>query len=373
LQQPLDTNRGEEPFSIAPRSGVSPSAASTLSGLHAQSGPSFFARLAKNLAVQDLLVGGYLVLLMAAVLTATGPDRRLSIETVLVDIAFFAVGVSLTRGGVLRHGSFASSLVYRFTVFLPVFLSYFQLRWILPAVSPHSLDADILAFDLRTFGYEPSIAWDRFVTPRTTEWFAFFYFGYFFLLCAHVLPIMFAAKNRVRIAHFALGICMVFCTGHILYMIVPGWGPYHHLAGQFAHPLEGGLFWRLVKATVDAGGAQKDIFPSLHTAAPTYFAVYSFIHRRAFPFRLTWPIMAFSATQIILATMFLRWHYLVDIFAGITLATTAAVLSHRIVTWETARREAAGVRPIFAALDWRWILGRRGDASGDDAREEAAP
>jgi hypothetical protein len=379
LQQRTDTDRGEEPFAIAPRSGVSPSPAVPLSGLVSQSGPvahsspTFFARLAKNLAAQDLLVGGYLVLLMAAVLTATGPDRQLSIETVLVDIAFLAVGVLLTRGGILRHGSFASSLVYRFTVFLPVFLSYFQLRWILPAVSPHSLDADILAFDLRTFGYEPSVAWDRFVTPRTTEWFAFFYFGYFFLLCAHVLPIMFAAKNRVRIAHFALGICTVFCTGHILYMIVPGWGPYHHLAGQFAHPLEGGLFWRLVKATVDAGGAQKDIFPSLHTAAPTYFAVYSYIHRRAFPFRLTWPIMAFSATQIIVATMFLRWHYLVDIFAGITLATTSAVVSHRIVTWETARREAAGVRPIFEALDWRWILGRRGDSSDDDAREEAAP
>lgn len=369
MQQPLDTNRRDEPFSLTRPLAVRPPA------------EGFFVRLARNLAVQDLLVSGYLVLLMAAVLTAKGPDRRISIETVVVDITFFAVGILLTRGGILRQGGFASSIVYRFTVFLPVFLSYFQLRWILPAVSPHSLDADLLAFDQRVFGYEPSVAWDRFVTPHTTEWFAFFYFGYFFLLSAHVLPIMFAATSRLRIAHFALGICMVFCTGHLLYMLVPGWGPYHHLAGQFAHPLEGGLFWRLVKATVDAGGSQKDIFPSLHTAAPTYFAIYSYLHRRAFPFRITWPIMAFVATQIIIATMFLRWHYLIDILAGITVATTAALLSHRIVTWETARRERAGLHPIFSVLDWRGVWGRRGEAAdrrddddNDNApREEAAP
>jgi hypothetical protein len=327
---------------------------------------SFVSRLWQNLAAQDLLIAIYFALMLFAVLTAKGPGADESIRTVLIDIGCFAVGMLLTRGAILRPGSLANGLVYRFTLFLCVFLSYFQLRSILPAVSPHSLDADLLAFDLRVFGFEPSIAWDRYVTPHTTEWFAFFYFGYFFLLSAHVLPIMLLGKNPLRVAHFALGIFMVFCTGHLLYMVVPGWGPYHHLAGQFEHPLEGGLFWRLVRATVDAGGSQKDIFPSLHTATPTYFAIYSYMHRRVFPFRFTWPFMAFAATQIIIATMFLRWHYLIDIFAGITLATTAALLSHRIVVWETARRERQGLVPIFMPLDWRRISGRGNDPADRD-------
>lgn len=337
----------------------------------------FLLRLWKSLAAQDFLIAIYFALMLFAVLTAKGPGADESIRTVLIDIACFAAGMLLTRGGILRPGSLANGLVYRFTLFLCVFLSYFQLRSILPAVSPHSLDADLLAFDLRVFGVEPSIAWDRYVTPHTTEWFAFFYFGYFFLLSAHVVPIMLLGKNRVRVAHFALGIFMVFCTGHLLYMVVPGWGPYRQLAGQFEHPLEGGLFWRLVRATVDAGGSQKDIFPSLHTATPTYFAIYSYIHRRVFPFRFTWPFMAFAATQIIIATMFLRWHYLIDIIAGITLATTAALLSRRIVLWETARRERQGLPPIFIPLDWRRISGRGADPKDhdgdDDHREEAAP
>lgn len=364
MQPPIET-RGEERLSITP-----PVSGGTDDG--AREAGSFAQRLVRNLAAQDFVIGGYFALMLFAVLRAKGPGADESIHTVLIDIACFAFGILLTRGGILKHGSFANGIVYRLTLFCAVFLSYFQLRSILPAVSPHSLDAEILAFDLRVFGFEPSVAWDRFVNPHTTEWFAFFYFGYFFLLSAHVIPIMLVAKSRFRIAHFALGIFLVFCTGHLLYMVVPGWGPYHHLAGQFEHPLEGGLFWRLVKATVEAGGSQKDIFPSLHTATPTYFAIYSYIHRRAFPFRFTWPFMAFVATQIIGATMFLRWHYLIDIFAGLTLATTAALVSHRIVTWETAQRAQRGVLPIFLPLDWRGISGRRGGDGSPDSHDGPA-
>jgi PAP2 superfamily len=328
---------------------------------------SFLARLGRNLAAQDLFVAGYLFVLALAVLTARGAGRDTSLRLVAADIVGFAIGLVLTRGGVLRQGSFANALVYRLTVFLPVFLSYFELRWILPVVSPHSLDANLLALDIRLFGFEPALAWDRYVTPHTTEWFAFFYFGYFFLLTVHVLPMMFFGKNTARIAHFSLGIIGVVVVGHILYMLVPGWGPYHHLAGHFEHRLEGGFFWRLVLATVEGGGAQKDIFPSLHTALPTYFAIFSYMHRRALPFRYTWPFMTFACSQIILATMFLRWHYLIDICAGLTLATAAALVSHRIVAWEAGHRARRGVTPIFTRLEWP---GAHGD---DEPREEAAP
>jgi hypothetical protein len=315
---------------------------------------AFAARLLKNLSFLDGLIAVYFTLMLGAVAFGSGPGHEACTKKVAIDFVLFALGIALTRGGVLRHGSFANEMAYRITIFCSVFLSYFQLREILPAVSSRAIDADILAFDLRVFGVEPSLAWDRFVTPHTTEWFAFFYFGYFFILSAHVLPMLFNAHNRFRLAHFTLGIVMVFCTGHLVYMLVPGWGPYRHLADHFQHPLEGGLFWSLVRATVDAGGAQKDIFPSLHTAAPTYFAIYSFIHRRSLPFRFTWPVIAFAATQIIIATMFLRWHYLVDIFAGLTLATTSALVSYRIIRWEEKRRVTRGAEPIFRIVEWPW-------------------
>ncbi|HLK37601.1 MAG TPA: hypothetical protein VKU41_12665, partial [Polyangiaceae bacterium] len=64
--------------------------------------------------------------------------------------------------------------------------------------------------------------------------------------------------------------------------------------------------------------------------------------------------VAAFATQIIGATMFLRWHYLVDVMAGLILATTASVLGHRIADWERGRRERLGVQPAWVPLTYPW-------------------
>ncbi|MBS2018570.1 MAG: phosphatase PAP2 family protein [Deltaproteobacteria bacterium] len=350
---PLDA---EEPIS-----GLLPGIASNDTEI-AVGAERFLTRFRRNLAVVDYVCGAYLVVLMGFVLTAQGPGREKAIATVVFDIAVYGALLLVTRGGVLREGSLANALLYRLAIYFPLFFSYFQMKWIAPAVSPHSLDGDLLAFDLKVFGYEPAVAWDKYVTPHTTEWFSFFYFGYFFLLCLHVLPIMLNTGSRFRIAHFALGAALIIAPAHILYLLVPGFGPYHYLAGQFAHELEGGLFLRLVKATVEAGGSQKDIFPSLHTAIPTFFATFSFIHRRSFPWRYWWPVMMFTASQIVIATMFLRWHYLIDIIAGLTLSISAAFLSLKITRWEFARRRERGVRPTFSLLEWPW----RGSGPADE-------
>ena len=211
--------------------------------------------IAAHLAVQDWFLGAYFFILACAVAFSSGEKRTESLQWVALDVCLFVGALYLTRGGVIRRGSFANNLVYRVALLVAFLGSYFQLRIILPTVNSRVLDADILAFDLKTFGYEPAMAWDRFVTHSTVEWFAFFYFSYFFLLATHVLPMMLADRNSKRLAHFCLGTFMVYVVGHIGYMLVPGFGPYHHLAGQFEHPLEGGLFWKLVIATVEGAAA----------------------------------------------------------------------------------------------------------------------
>ncbi|WP_394826909.1 phosphatase PAP2 family protein [Pendulispora albinea] len=322
---------------------------------------TFASRFWWSLAAQDWLVMSYFTVILLALFFGHGPGRVRCIEHVLVDVGLVGLGLALTRGGLLPRGSLASSVVYRFTMFGAVFLTYFQLRDILPAASPYSLDANILAFDLKVFGFEPSLAWDKYVTPATTEWFAFFYFSYFAILIAHVIPFLLAVRNEKLLTQFGLGVCVVFCTAHTLYMVVPGYGPYAHLAGQFKNQLSGGLFWGLVREAVEAGGAQKDIFPSLHTAAPTFLAIFSYRHRKHLPFKYSWPVVGFFAGQIIIATMFLRWHYLIDIFAGITLATFANIVAAKVPRWEAERRKRLGVDPVFTPLQVRlprWLEGR---------------
>ncbi len=325
-------------------------------------------RLMLNMALHDWLIGGYFVIVLLALIFGSGPNRPVCIQRVLTDLCIFGVGVAVTRG--IQHpkgsaGSFFSALAYRMTIFGAVFLSYFQLRDILPAVSSRAVDAQLFAFDMKVFHYEPSVAWDQFVTPVTTEWFSFFYFSYFAILIIHVIPFLLAVKNETLIGQFGFGIFMVFTTAHTLYMVVPGYGPYAHLATTFHHPLTGGFFWSLVQETVSAGGAQKDIFPSLHTAAPTFLAIYSFRHRAHLPFKYTWPVMGFFALNIIGATMFLRWHYLIDIFAGLTLATAANIVGATVCPWEMKRRERMGTGPLFLPLSLDFL--RKNPKSGRDA------
>jgi len=313
--------------------------------------PSSFVR---SFAGHDWLALGYFVGLLCALAMGKGPNRSACMVWVSADLGFYLFVLSLVRLQLLRWGGVVSSLLYRTAVIGTILASFFQLREILPAVSPYSLDANIYAFDLHVFGFEASVVLDRFVNPVTTEWFSFFYFLYFLILSVHILPMVYWQRDTHLLARFALGVLIMFLAAHLLYMVVPGWGPYWYLKGTFRHQLTGGPFLHLVQETVEAGGAQKDIFPSLHTAVPTFFAIFSYRHRKLFPFKYSWPPVAFVATQIIIATMFLRWHYLVDIVAGLGLATTAALLGHHIADWERAKRERLGIQPVWMPLAYPW-------------------
>jgi hypothetical protein len=300
-----------------------------------------FPRALANVAVQDLFVLAYLLALNVAIaLSPAGPVRD-------------------ARSGVLRHG-FWAPLLYRVALYGGVQISYFFFRELLPQVNPRSLDAELHELGLLLFGAEPAVTLDAIVTVWTTEWFAFFYFGYFFVLATHVLPILFLAKEPRRLGEFTFGLVFLFSVGHTLYMLVPGFGPYRALAGEFQHVLPEGLWLDIVMESVAEGGALKDIFPSLHTAAPTFILLYSFRHRGRAPYRYTWPIVGFFTVNIIVATMFLRWHWIVDVVAGLTLATVAQALSARVTRWEVERRTAGALPPTWPEFTaWPFSTSRR--------------
>ncbi len=312
---------------------------------------TWLGRTLRGFAAQDWLVFAYFVLMLSAVASSQGKNVDRVLQYLVAEMVTYVGGLLIVRGGILREGAVLRNILYRVIMLCPIGASYFQLREILPAVSQRVLDANILDFDLRVFGFEPAVAWDWLVTPATTEWFAFFYFLYFAILIVHMIPMLFVSRDMVRLAHFSLGTLMIFTIGQLTYMVVPGYGPHHHLAGQFHNELSGGHFWQAVVGAVAAGGAQKDIFPSLHTALPTFFTLFSYMHRARAPFKYTWPVMAFISSQIIVATMFLRWHYLIDIVAGVTLATFAAYSSYRITQREIVKRREMDVDPIYSPIE----------------------
>jgi hypothetical protein len=304
-------------------------------------------RLVRELALQDWIVVSYLTVLTLAVGASPASDVRTTCLGHTASMLGFCVSVLvLVRGGLVRDGFFAP-LGYRLAVYGTVQISYFELRELLPLVNPRSLDVALSWIDLKVLHFEPSLFMDRFVTPATTEWFAFYYFGYFALLASHILPMVFFSRRARLVSELGLGMILIYATAHTLYMVVPGYGPVTYLANRFEHPLPDGFWLRAVLNAVQSGGAQKDIFPSLHTAGPVFMALFSFRHRRELPFKYTWPLVTFFSANIVIATMFLRWHYLIDVLAGLALAVGGQLIAIRFSAREVDRREQTGLQPVW--------------------------
>jgi PAP2 superfamily len=309
------------------------------------SAPTSVRQWLLRISVNDWIVFSYLLLLDVAIVLAEhrGPARAQSIIAMssLLGV-FITVVMILIRGGILTHPVLAP-LAFRLSHFGGIQLTYFFMRGFLPIVNPGSVDAELHQVGTRLFGLEPAIAMERWLSLGTTEWFAFFYYGYFFVLGLHVLPILFLSRNPRILSEFSMGLLLVLSIGQSLYLVVPGYGP----ANLFDTQVPPSIWWNLVIEIVASAGAQKDIFPSIHTAAPTLILLFSFHNRAHLPYRYTWPLVAFFVFNIIIATMFLRWHWLVDIVAGLTLALLAFFGGVYGTRWETQRRARLALPPAW--------------------------
>lgn len=307
----------------------------------------WWQRTLRETAIHDFAVFGYLLILNGAVLGTGASDERGSclVRTTGL-LCTFLLSIVLVRGRLLRR-SWVAALVYRLGIYGTVQVSYFFLKHILPLVNRTTVDQKLYALDLSLFKFEPAMAWDRYVSPASTEWFSFFYFGYFLLMAVHVVPLLFFGRRKQIVGEFTFAMLVLFSIGHTLYMVVPGYGPYRAMAEQFQHSFPNGPWHELVMNAVHSGGAQMDIFPSLHTGAPTLLALFSYRNRKALPFRYTWPIVTFCTANIIVATMFLRWHYLIDVVVGFCLAVASVLISRPVVRWELARRKREGLGDLW--------------------------
>lgn len=315
----------------------------------------------QNMAVQDWATLAFHTYMTLRV--AVAPDSaeaafagRLSL---LLLVATFST-VLLVRGEILREGK-VRSILYRAGVFAPMVLSYFELRWLLPSLQPKLLDMQLLAIDELLIGTTPSVWMAQFNVRPIVEWFSFFYYSYFWILGAVLLPTLFFDRGR-RMKECLIGAMVVCGLGHIGYTFVPGMGPWATL--HFEEVIDGGFWWGLVRVAVDGVGAQLDIFPSLHTAYPSYFALHAFAHRDRAPYKYVWPIIAFFALNIIIATMFLRWHWGIDVVFGLLLAASARSLAILVGRREEERDETGDRQLVWEPI---WGYQRRAVEARRDA------
>jgi len=238
-------------------------------------------------------------------------------------------------------GSRVVQQVCRRLLLIPAILGvFFQMRWVINAVGRPLHDHVYSGIDASVFGAPLSILIERYQTPFWTEWFGFFYWTYFYIIALYIIGHAVFERDGERFGSFGAGIVMGHVVAWTTYIILPGYGPYHFLAEAYAGPLQGGFFEQAGFAAYTYGPL-KDIFPSLHTAIMAYISIHA-LHswNRHRIYRIIAPLISFWALQIVIATMYLRWHYAVDVLAGLILAPSLYLLSRhltrRIAVWRRA-------------------------------------
>jgi membrane-associated phospholipid phosphatase len=199
---------------------------------------------------------------------------------------------------------------------------YKEMAIVIPPLGPWNADQWLSNLDFRFWGAHPTIWLERIYHPALTEFLQIVYT----LFVPAVLLIPFLIWRRQRYADFrylAFLIAMGFLVSYVGYLFVPARGPRFLLKHLERLPLQGMWLFQTMQATLDRlESAHYDCFPSGHTEL-TIIACWA---SRLVSAKLFWLYFAYTIS-IIFATVYLRYHYTVDVLAGTLTALSLIAVS----------------------------------------------
>jgi membrane-associated phospholipid phosphatase len=217
-------------------------------------------------------------------------------------------------------------------------LLFQHMRGRFPLIAGPSLDDALLAIDRHLFGRTPAEYLQAIETPALTEMLSFCYGLFFFYLYGSILYRLFGPLPLAK--RFFAGLFTIYGIGFTGYSLVPALGPYLGEPQLFAQAIDGGFVYGLVAEIVKAGTNGVDVFPSLHTAVTVYILVFSAIWSR----RLFWLALG-PAIGLVIATVYLRFHYGIDVLAGLALAFAAHLALRHLYPQQQLVPMKEGVSP----------------------------
>lgn len=216
--------------------------------------------------------------------------------------------------------------VFRYWYPLPyVAVCYKEMAILIPAIRGIDRDAEMARLDRALWGVDPTVWLERLQSPALTEFLQIVYF-LFIPVVLLVACWLWRQQRYAAFRYYAFLIALGFLVSYVGYFLVPVRGPRFFLAHLQHTELSGlGLFQPLHNLLDRLESAHYDCFPSGHTEL-TLLAWWS---SRRISARLFAALSAHSVC-IILATIYLRYHYTVDVLAGgvvalVLLAATPAI------------------------------------------------
>jgi membrane-associated phospholipid phosphatase len=197
---------------------------------------------------------------------------------------------------------------------------YFALGAVVARLGLGNCDAGLLRADRSLFGETPAVLCSDWIHPFFTDVLS----GCYLSFLPAVLVVFLVILLRPVAAGLGLfdGLFGVYAIGFLGYTLVPAAGPHLPMPEAFPIALEGGFLTGVNAAAIGSGSNHVDVFPSLHTAVTVFLMGWLWPRRRRLFLALLLP-----ASGIIISTIYLRYHYAVDVAAGLCLAAVGLWLS----------------------------------------------
>lgn len=187
----------------------------------------------------------------------------------------------------------------------------------IPALNSNWLEPALVRMDGWFFGMTGAEYLERFYSRPLLDLMHLFYVSFYFIPLS-LLIVMYRRGNRAELQHAVAAIGLTFYADFFLYYVFPVLGPYRNAQIHFTRDIvaSGGALTHILRSFLDhAEIATYDSFPSGHVAA-TLVTIFL-----AYRYRLKLRgLYVFLCVMIVISTIYLRYHYVMDLPAGVVVA-----------------------------------------------------
>ena len=204
-----------------------------------------------------------------------------------------------------------------------IFSLYSALSKVIPWTLPEDREWFLLKFDRRYFDYFWEDWWGEINHPLISDGLQIVY------VCFYLFPFLFGLRLAWRkdwnglysgTDRLILGFLLSYCG----YLLMPTRSPYAFV--EYANPiLSSGLQGELHNSLVETAWTKRDCFPSGHTMMSTYLAWLGWQRVR----ELSWLLIPWACLTVI-ATLYLRYHFLIDVVCGLLASASWIYLSEKL-------------------------------------------
>ncbi len=242
-----------------------------------------------------------------------------------------------------RHGHWTTRLMS--LVILPASFAFFYAELEFLGVVfrdfGDSFDPFLIDLEASIFGFQPSLEWSRvWPWPWLLELMEFAYFAYYFFSVIGLVLIWYAGKrtadqNWTMSENMIRDLLAVMLSCYVWYTFFPVWGPkffdYLGMAGPVeSEGLNGWIFTDIMRHIHANGALHGAAFPSSHVAGSmvSWWWGWKAAPRHRWWFTTLWVLLCLSI-------VYCRYHYVVDLVAGIAWGA--------LIMWLTSRLMGSGM------------------------------